>query len=69
VFDVTGAGDTAAAALALALAAGLTVEVAAQVANAAAGLAVCKVGTAVVTPHEVIATLLEAAPEFVPFTT
>jgi D-beta-D-heptose 7-phosphate kinase/D-beta-D-heptose 1-phosphate adenosyltransferase len=66
VYDVTGAGDTAAATLALALAAGLSVETAARVANAAAGLAVCKVGTAVVTPAEVLAALLEAAPEFEP---
>jgi rfaE bifunctional protein kinase chain/domain len=67
VYDVTGAGDTAAAALTLALAAGLTVEAAARVANAAAGLAVCKVGTAVVTPDELLAALLEVVPEFVPF--
>jgi rfaE bifunctional protein kinase chain/domain len=67
VYDVTGAGDTAAAALALGLAAGFTIELAARVANAAAGLAVCKVGTAVVTPDELLAALLEAAPDFVPF--
>ena len=51
VFDVTGAGDTAAATLALALGAGFCVEVAARVANAAGGVAVSKVGTAVVTPR------------------
>ena len=67
VYDVTGAGDTAAAALALGLAAGFTIELASRVANAAAGLAVCKVGTAVVTPEELLASLLEAAPEFEPF--
>jgi len=67
VYDVTGAGDTAAAALALALGAGLGVETAARVANAAAGVAVCKVGTAVVTPDEVHAALLEAAPAFGPW--
>ena len=66
VFDVTGAGDTAAATLALALGAGLSVETAARVANAAAGVAVCKVGTTVVTPAEALAALLDAAPEFVP---
>jgi rfaE bifunctional protein kinase chain/domain len=66
VYDVTGAGDTAAATLALALAAGFSVETAARVANAAAGLAVCKVGTAVVTPAEVLAALQEAAPAFQP---
>jgi D-beta-D-heptose 7-phosphate kinase/D-beta-D-heptose 1-phosphate adenosyltransferase len=67
VYDVTGAGDTAAAALALALAAGLSVEIAVRVANVAAGLAVCKLGTAVVTPDELLAALLESAPEFVAF--
>lgn len=64
VYDVTGAGDTVAAALALALAAGLSDETAARVANAAAGLAVCKVGTAVVSPDELLSALLEAAPAF-----
>lgn len=66
VYDVTGAGDTAAATLALGLAAGLPLEIAARLANAAAGLAVCKVGTSVVTPAELIDALLEAAPEFQP---
>jgi D-beta-D-heptose 7-phosphate kinase/D-beta-D-heptose 1-phosphate adenosyltransferase len=64
VFDVTGAGDTAAATLALALAAGLSVEVAARVANAAGGVSVSKVGTAIVSPAELLEALLEAAPEF-----
>jgi rfaE bifunctional protein kinase chain/domain len=67
VYDVTGAGDTAAAALALGLAAGFTIELAARVANAAAGLAVCKVGTAVVTPEELLAALQEVVPDFEPF--
>jgi D-glycero-beta-D-manno-heptose-7-phosphate kinase len=48
VFDVTGAGDTLVAALALALAAGATLEDAATLANAAAGIVVGKVGTATV---------------------
>jgi D-beta-D-heptose 7-phosphate kinase/D-beta-D-heptose 1-phosphate adenosyltransferase len=64
VYDVTGAGDTAAAALALALAAGLSLETAARVANAAAGVAVSKVGTATVSPAELLDALLEEAPEF-----
>jgi D-beta-D-heptose 7-phosphate kinase/D-beta-D-heptose 1-phosphate adenosyltransferase len=54
VSDVTGAGDTAAAALALALAAELPIETASRLANAAAGVAVCKVGTASVTPAELV---------------
>jgi rfaE bifunctional protein kinase chain/domain len=67
VFDVTGAGDTVAAALVLAIATGHTVEVAARLANSAAGVAVCKVGTAVVTPEELLAALLEEAADFAVF--
>ena len=52
VFDVSGAGDTVVAALALALAGGVTLEEAADVANAAAGVAVSKLGTAQVTRDE-----------------
>jgi len=48
VYDVTGAGDTVVAAVGLALAAGATLEVAARLANVAAGLAVEQVGTAAV---------------------
>ena len=47
VFDVSGAGDTAVAAFAAAVAAGLAPGDAARIANAAAGLVVGKVGTAV----------------------
>lgn len=57
VFDVTGAGDTVVAALALCLSAGATLRDAAIVANAAAGVVVAKVGTAVASPEEVIAAL------------
>ncbi|MFO1187964.1 MAG: D-glycero-beta-D-manno-heptose-7-phosphate kinase [Alphaproteobacteria bacterium] len=52
VFDVSGAGDTAIAALALGLAAGLPLKDAAAIANEAAGIAVGKRGTAVVFPQE-----------------
>lgn len=55
VFDVSGAGDTSLAALVLALAAGSSLEVAAQFANAAAGVVVGKLGTATVTPKELTA--------------
>jgi D-beta-D-heptose 7-phosphate kinase/D-beta-D-heptose 1-phosphate adenosyltransferase len=47
VFDVSGAGDTAVATLAAALAAGLDLAGAAALANAAAGIVVGKIGTAV----------------------
>ncbi len=49
VFDVSGAGDTVVAALALALASGASLENAARLANIAAGIAVTMVGTAAVT--------------------
>jgi D-beta-D-heptose 7-phosphate kinase/D-beta-D-heptose 1-phosphate adenosyltransferase len=52
VFDVTGAGDTVIALLALGLGAGLPLVKAAEIANAAAGLVVGKVGTAVVNAQE-----------------
>ena len=48
IFDVSGAGDTVVATLASAMAAGMTVAEAAQLANVAAGVVVAKVGTAVV---------------------
>jgi len=57
VYDVTGAGDTVVATLALALAAGATVEEAAVLANHAAGVVVGKVGTASVTRDELLATI------------
>ena len=54
VADVTGAGDTVIAVLALALAAGGTLVEAARLANEAAGLAVAKFGPAVVAPAELL---------------
>ncbi len=55
VFDVSGAGDTALAGLVVALAAGSSLETAAHFANAAAGVVVGKLGTATVTPQELLA--------------
>jgi len=55
VYDVTGAGDTVIATLALALCAGATLPEAAQLANRAAGVVVGKVGTATAAPEEVLA--------------
>jgi D-glycero-beta-D-manno-heptose-7-phosphate kinase len=54
VYDVSGAGDTSLAALVLALAAGASLETAAHFANAAAGVVVGKLGTATVTPKELL---------------
>jgi D-beta-D-heptose 7-phosphate kinase/D-beta-D-heptose 1-phosphate adenosyltransferase len=52
VYDVSGAGDTVTAALAVALAAGATVTEAAILANHAAGIEVSKAGVATVSPAE-----------------
>ncbi|WP_420128059.1 bifunctional heptose 7-phosphate kinase/heptose 1-phosphate adenyltransferase [Longimicrobium sp.] len=52
VYDVSGAGDTVTAYVAVALAAGATMEEAAVVANLAAGIEVGKPGVATVTPDE-----------------
>ena len=54
VFDVTGAGDTVIATLALARAGGATMQEAATVANHAAGIVVGKVGTATVSRPELL---------------
>jgi D-beta-D-heptose 7-phosphate kinase/D-beta-D-heptose 1-phosphate adenosyltransferase len=55
VFDVTGAGDTVIATLALAVASGASLDEAARLANHAASVVVGKVGTAVASPEEVAA--------------
>ncbi len=54
VFDVSGAGDTVIASLSLALAAGQSFARAAEFANLAAGVVVGKVGTASVSPAEIL---------------
>jgi D-beta-D-heptose 7-phosphate kinase/D-beta-D-heptose 1-phosphate adenosyltransferase len=55
VFDVTGAGDTVIATLALALSAGARPVEAAMLANHAAGVVVGKLGTATTTTAEILA--------------
>jgi rfaE bifunctional protein kinase chain/domain len=57
VYDVTGAGDTVIAVMALALAAGASLRDAATLANLAGGCVVLKFGTAVLTPGELLAAL------------
>ncbi len=57
VFDVTGAGDTVLAVLALAVAARASLRDAAILANTAAGVVVGKLGTATVSPRELSAAL------------
>jgi D-beta-D-heptose 7-phosphate kinase/D-beta-D-heptose 1-phosphate adenosyltransferase len=58
VFDVSGAGDTVIAVLALSLASGFSPETAVQLANVAAGIVVGKVGTVPVEKHELLAALM-----------
>ncbi|GAB0117380.1 PfkB family carbohydrate kinase [Acidisoma sp. 7E03] len=58
VTDVSGAGDTLVAALAMALAAGASPAEATRIANAAAGIAVGKKGTAAATADELAELLL-----------
>lgn len=55
VFDVSGAGDTVIALFTLCLAAGATPAEAAEMANHAAGVVVGKLGTATLTPDELLA--------------
>ncbi len=57
VFDVSGAGDTVIATLAVMLAAGADWAEAIRIANVAAGIVVGKMGTAVVTREELAAAL------------
>jgi D-beta-D-heptose 7-phosphate kinase/D-beta-D-heptose 1-phosphate adenosyltransferase len=57
VADVTGAGDTVIATLALALAAGATITEAARLANEAAGIVVAKFGPATVSATELLKAL------------
>lgn len=57
IIDVTGAGDTVAGTLGLALVAGTTLEQSIRLANLAAGIAVERIGTAEVTAAELLVAL------------
>ena len=61
VYDVSGAGDTAIALLTLALAAGISIHEAAEIANHASGIVVGKLGTATLTPEELLAAFAEGS--------
>jgi rfaE bifunctional protein kinase chain/domain len=61
VFDVSGAGDTVIATLAVMMAAGAPLDAAARIANYAAGVKVGKFGTAVVYPGELVEAMKDAA--------
>ena len=67
VSDVSGAGDTTIATLAAATAAGADMRRAMSIANVAAGIVVGKVGTAVVTPEEILRALLRKGSPSLPF--
>jgi D-beta-D-heptose 7-phosphate kinase/D-beta-D-heptose 1-phosphate adenosyltransferase len=59
VYDVSGAGDTVIATLALSAVSGVLIEEAVQLANTAAGIVVGKLGTVPIARHELIAALTE----------
>ena len=65
VTDVTGAGDTVVAAVSLSLAAGATVQQAAQIANVAGGIVVMKMGTATVSTSELTEALETGQPPLI----
>jgi bifunctional ADP-heptose synthase (sugar kinase/adenylyltransferase) len=54
VFDVSGAGDTVIATLAVMLASGANLSDAVRIANHAAGVVVGKLGTAMVSREEIL---------------
>jgi bifunctional ADP-heptose synthase (sugar kinase/adenylyltransferase) len=54
VFDVSGAGDTVIATLAVMLASGANMADAVKIANRAAGVVVAKLGTAMVSREEIL---------------
>lgn len=62
VFDVSGAGDTVIACFTLAIASGASPIEAAILSNHAAGVVVGKVGTAVVTPREILGSFIAPSP-------
>ena len=60
VFDVTGAGDTVISTLVLALVSRLSILEAAVLSNIAAGIVGGKLGTASVTPEELVSRLRDS---------
>jgi rfaE bifunctional protein kinase chain/domain len=61
VFDVSGAGDTVIATLAVMMASGADLADAVHIANRAAGIVVAKLGTAVVSREEIIQDLKDSS--------
>ena len=62
VFDVSGAGDTVIATLAVCLACGIEIETAIELANVAAGIVVGKIGTVPIDHNELIGVLSQDIP-------
>jgi len=62
VYDVTGAGDTVIATLAMGIASGMDLVSSAIVANFAGGIVVGKVGTSTVTPDELRSAIMNYSP-------
>jgi D-beta-D-heptose 7-phosphate kinase/D-beta-D-heptose 1-phosphate adenosyltransferase len=58
VFDVSGAGDAVIGTLSVAIANGVQLETAVQIANVAAGVVVSKVGTVAITRNELLMSLM-----------
>ncbi len=63
IIDVTGAGDTVAATLTLAVASGLSIQNAIRMANIAASLVVSRFGAATVTLQEIVDRVNETSPD------
>ncbi len=64
VFDISGAGDTVIATLALALSCGIPIEAACLIANYAAGIVVGKIGAATATQEEIHAAIKAEEPRW-----
>lgn len=64
VFDISGAGDTVIATLALALSCGIPLEAACLIANYAAGIVVGKIGAATASQEEIHAAIALEAPRW-----
>ena len=63
VFDVSGAGDTVAACLATCIAANIPIDVSVKLANAAAGIVVAKMGTAVAYNDDLLGSITDIGAE------
>ena len=63
VFDVSGAGDTVAACLATCIAANIPIDVSVKLANAAAGIVVAKMGTAVAYNDDLLGSIADTKAE------